>query len=378
MVSSKRRSASCSSGLHTGGQRNFFYHVLAASVQAFGFQANSQIVNTLMPKAERLTELKDEFSVMCHQRKWQVYSFQEEYGITALFGKQVVDDTSSCLNDPTVETKQHISSNHIDMCRFSGLEDPEYLKVAAAMTFILRMIENSTNTISRKPSLAHRQFRDTSPITESGCVSRGPSIVREQLRDTSPLPETRKELVMRVSHSIDATTKQSLIDQLYFTKIDERLTSLTAAQGTTCRWFLTKPEYTSWHDVAQQPDHGGFLWIKGNPGTGKSTLIKLLFEEAKLNAKGNSSQITLSFFFLARGTVEEKSTIGLYRSLLHQLFEKAVELRDSLEWMTADGARVIQRNGWREEALKQTLTHAIQKLGSRPLMIFVDALDECD
>ena len=61
------------------------------------------------------------------------------------------------------------------------------------------------------------------------------------------------------------------------------------------RWFLTKPGYTSWHDVAQQPDHGGFLWIKGNPGTGKSTLMKLLFVEAKLNAKGDSSQITLSF-----------------------------------------------------------------------------------
>jgi hypothetical protein len=330
---------------HRGADlRNFFHYVLAASVQAFGFQANSQVVNTFMPNAERLTELRDEFSVMCHQRKWQVYSFQEEYGITALFGKQVVDDTSSCLNDPTVETKQHISSNHMDMCRFSGLEDPEYLKVAAAMTFILGTIENGTNTISREPSLARREFRDTSSITESGCVSRESSIVREQLRDTSPLPETRKEPVTRVSYSIDATTKQSLIDQLYVTKIDERLTSLTAAQGTTCRWFLTKPEYTSWHDVAQQPDHGGFLWIKGNPGSGKSTLMKFLFEEAKLNTKGDSSQITLSFFFLAQGTVEEKSTTGLYRSLLHQLFEKAVELRDSFEWMTADGARVIQRN----------------------------------
>jgi hypothetical protein len=93
--------------------------------------------------------------------------------------------------------------------------------------------------------------------------------------------------------------------------------------------------------------------------------MKLLFEETKLNARGDSSQITLSFFFLARGTVEEKSATGLYCSLLHQLFEKAVELRDSLEWMTADGARVIQRNGWHEEALKQTLTHAVQKLGSR-------------
>jgi ankyrin repeat protein len=177
---------------------------------------------------------------------------------------------------------------------------------------------------------------------------------------------------------IDATTKQSLIDQLYFDKIDERLTGLTAAQGTTCRWFLTKSEYTSWYGMAQQPDNCGFLWIKGHPGTGKSTLMKLLFESAKLNAMGNSSQLTLSFFFLARGSPEEKSTTGLYCSLLHQLFQKAVDLRDSLDWMTPDGARGIQRNGWHEEALKQTLASAVQKLGSRSLMIFVDALDECN
>lgn len=81
--------------------------------------------------------------------------------------------------------------------------------------------------------------------------------------------------------------------------------------------------------------------------------MKLLFEAAKLNRKGNSLELILSFFFLARGTAEEKSTTGLYRSLLYQLFEKVVDLRDSLDWMTPDGARGIQRNGWHEEALSR-------------------------
>ncbi|TVY13284.1 Vegetative incompatibility protein HET-E-1, partial [Lachnellula arida] len=189
---------------------------------------------------------------------------------------------------------------------------------------------------------------------------------------------TAKRLKTSPNDNTDATTTKSLIEQLYFTRIDEHLTNLKAAQGTTCRWFLAKPEYISWHDVAQQADHGGFLWIKGNPGTGKSTLMKFLFEASKLNAKNDPSQITLSFFFLARGTAEERSTMGLYRSLLHQLFEEAADLKNSLEWMTSDGARSIQRNGWNEEALKQTFTHSIQKLGNRSLTIFVDALDECD
>lgn len=172
--------------------------------------------------------------------------------------------------------------------------------------------------------------------------------------------------------------KGTLVEMLYFEKIDERLTHLTPAQGTTCRWFLTKPEYLAWHNPSQRSDHGGFLWIRGNPGTGKSTLMKFIFETAKLDAKRNPAQITLSFFFLARGAIEEKTTTGLYRSLLHQLFEKAPDLRDSLDWMTIDGARTILRNEWQDEALKQTLTQAIQRLGKRSISIFVDALDECD
>lgn len=177
---------------------------------------------------------------------------------------------------------------------------------------------------------------------------------------------------------MDATIKQSLIEKLYFDKIDERLMNLTAAQGRTCRWFLDIPKYILWNDSSRQPEHGGFLWIKGNPGTGKSTLMKFLFEKAKANARTAASRIILSFFFLARGTIEEKSTTGLYRSLLHQLFEKVPETQNGLAWMTTNGAKVIQRNGWSEKALKQTLTHAVQTLGSRSLMILVDALDECN
>ncbi|KAK3385255.1 hypothetical protein B0H63DRAFT_510121 [Podospora didyma] len=191
-------------------------------------------------------------------------------------------------------------------------------------------------------------------------------------------PEEPAGVVAGMSHNIDLGTRQSLVNQLYFDKIDERLTNLKPAQSQTCSWFFDKPEYASWHDASRQEEHGGFLWIKGNPGTGKSTLMKFLFENAKSNPRGGPEQITLSFFFLARGTIEERSTKGLYRSLLHQLFSKCEDLIDSLEWLTADGAKLVERNGWDEEALKRTFLDAVQRLGSRPLMIFVDALDECN
>ena len=231
---------------HKGADpRNLLHHLLSASAQALGVQVNKTIVDTLMPNSDRLSDLGDEFSVMCHDRKWQIYSFQEEYGIGKLFGTKVVDDLSSCLGDPTVETKLQISSNHIDMCRFSGLQDPEYWKVAAAMTFILGT-ETVANAISHEQPLDHRRPPDVYFINEA--ANHDHSIVNEQLQDASLPLEAQscmEEALVRVCDGIDASLQQSLVEQLYFTKIDERLTSLTAAQGKTCRWFLAKPDYAA-------------------------------------------------------------------------------------------------------------------------------------
>ncbi len=49
---------------------------------------------------------------------------------------QVVEDVSSCLGNSELEITQHIASDHRDMCRFSGLHDQEYAKVAAALEYI--------------------------------------------------------------------------------------------------------------------------------------------------------------------------------------------------------------------------------------------------
>jgi hypothetical protein len=250
----------------------------------------------------------------------------------------------------------------MDMCRFSGLQDTEYTKVAAALTHILGMIESRADTAGREQTLRGSQSPDTRP---------GTSIPDEGIRNSNG------------SLHIIADPIRALIERLYFTEIDERLTNLAAAQRGTCRWVLNMPEYTSWRDPTQQSDHGGFLWIWGHPGTGKSTLMKLLFEEAKgdakLSRKDGACPITLSFFFHARGRLEEKSTAGLYRSLLYHLFEEAADLKTTLsDALTPSGTKNILAKGWNEEALKQAFNHAVRNLGDRPLTIFVDALDECD
>ena len=177
---------------HSGADpRNFLHHILSASAQALGIQVNKRIVEMLMPNSERLKSLTNEFSGMCRKRKWHVFSFQEEYGVLGLFNTKVVDDQSSCLGDPTIETKQHISRNHMDMCRFSGLRDPEYLKVAAAMALILGTIKRGAEAVDADELPARGQMAGNTPRPPAVVPPRSPFGAPRQ----QALPSTKAALI---------------------------------------------------------------------------------------------------------------------------------------------------------------------------------------
>ncbi|KAI9780188.1 MAG: hypothetical protein M1816_003160 [Peltula sp. TS41687] len=294
-------------------------------IKAAGFDVNEHIVSTLLPSSERLRELRDEFIPMAHQEKWIIHSFQEQLGVKLLSGHKVVEDTSSYLSLPTIETTEHIGRNHMDMCRFTGLEDVEYRKVAAA----LRRMITEVSGKSRRGQIA----------------------------------------------SVNAEQKRMLLDSLRFDQIDARQVTIKNAHAKTCKWLLKKAEYLDWLDVTKLGEHHGFFWIKGKPGTGKSTLMKFALANARRTMK---DRIIVSFFFNARGEDLEKSTIGMYRSLLLQLLERVPELQcvlDSLGFTTWSSSGYHQ---YSVESLKELFGEAIQSLGRFSVACFIDALDECD
>src|SRR5579859_8110079 len=121
-----------------------------------------------------------------------------------------------------------------------------------------------------------------------------------------------------VDHSLHPPAKKDLLDFLRFDQIDDRFVNIKPRHSKTCTWLLESTAYLNWLSDAKLPEHHGFFWIKGKPGCGKSTLTKFAFMEIK---KEFQNAIILSFFFNARGSHLEKSTMGLYRSLLVQLLE---------------------------------------------------------
>ncbi|KAI0009816.1 hypothetical protein F4779DRAFT_338141 [Xylariaceae sp. FL0662B] len=310
---------------HAGADpRGFLQRIAESVIKAAGFTVNEQIVQTLLPSAERLRELRDEFGPMVQEQNWKIHSFQEQVGVKILNNHKVVEDTSSYLNVPAVETTEHIQRNHMDMCRFTGLDDVEYKKVASALG---RMTMEVPKTL------------------------RGGS--------NSPLDEDKR---------------QALLASLSFNQMDARQITIKNAHAKTCRWLLKRPDYLDWLNPLKVDQHHGFLWIKGKPGCGKSTLMKFLLAHTRRTMK---QKIVLNFFFNARGDNLEKSTFGMYRSLLFQLIERIPALLSVVDSMDLS-TQAKQCPQWSIELLKALFEQAVVTLGKSSMLCLIDALDECD
>jgi ankyrin repeat protein len=173
--------------------------------------------------------------------------------------------------------------------------------------------------------------------------------------------------------SLDNDQRRILLDSLRFDQIDARQMTIKNAHAKTCKWLLTKPEYVDWLDTTKAGEHG-FLWIKGKPGTGKSTLMKF----ALAHARKLKDRTIISFFFNARGENMEKSTIGAYRSLLLQLLEKHPTLQCVFDSACLSSSSIKPAYEWAIEPLKSLLEQAVQNLRESSIVCFIDALDECE
>jgi hypothetical protein len=144
--------------------------------------------------------------------------------------------------------------------------------------------------------------------------------------------------------------------------------------------------YTSWFNREADSDRviPELLWLKGKPGSGKSTLMKsLMNSNPRLDSPDSNN--CMAFFFDRKGSSKQKSSNGLYRSLLYQLVEadpavctfmlsKYEEKVRDLEPM--EGAST-QRLHWSTAELESILQDLFRMDSMRPTIILIDSVDEC-
>lgn len=185
-----------------------------------------------------------------------------------------------------------------------------------------------------------------------------------------PDPTSRHEALL----ADDETKYKRLVDSLAFERMDARLLNITNALSQTCRWIFKDAKFKTWLEQDYTMDHHGFLWIKGKPGSGKSTMMKVILEMIK---KVRSGDITVFYFFNARApSTLEKSSLGMYRSLVCQLLQKCAKIKPLfIERFDSKDRGSIE--DWTSAEL-QGFLHEISEALERPLNILVDALDEGD
>ncbi|KGQ03569.1 Fibronectin type 3 and ankyrin repeat domains prot ein 1 [Beauveria bassiana D1-5] len=124
------------------------------------------------------------------------------------------------------------------------------------------------------------------------------------------------------------------------------------------------------------------VWVKGIAGAGKSTLLRHALGRIKALHSAGEAPLVLDFFFDRQGDALQKSTLGLFRSLLHQVltwaprtlaaFVDAFRQRSAAEKTPPDDAAKWPE-GDLKAALRSSLAAALQE---RPVWLLVDALDE--
>lgn len=172
---------------------------------------------------------------------------------------------------------------------------------------------------------------------------------------------------------------------LQFGEQKSRYSAIQNAGRGTGDWIIE--EYQDWI-THQNLDDPCCLWLKGKPGSGKSTLMKLMYRCLKdpkmLKRKvGTSDAIVIAFFFNGRGVDLEKSVLGMYRSLLFQIIDNplADHLRTQSDVFTNPFSMpqdLTEDYEWTIRDLQDLFQAIIEALGDVIILCFIDALDEGD
>jgi hypothetical protein len=173
-----------------------------------------------------------------------------------------------------------------------------------------------------------------------------------------------------------------------------RSESIPQAHQQTFEWMfsaqhetpqiISSKSFSAW----LQRENSSLYWTTGKPGSGKSTLMKFLYNHQNLNSLlsdwagrlGGGHNITKAgFYFWNSGSTMQMSRLGLFRTLLHSCLEGNTDLSpvafpERWKQFAAFGGG---QDPWDWLELKRAFEIVISDQ-SRPFFFLIDGLDEFD
>jgi archaellum biogenesis ATPase FlaH len=136
------------------------------------------------------------------------------------------------------------------------------------------------------------------------------------------------------------------------------------------RWVLGNDSFKKWHNDPQSQ----LLWIKGDPGKGKTMLLCGIIDELHKALARTSS---VSYFFCQATDSRINSATAVLRGLLHLLVSEQPALTAHVHKRYDRAGKAVfgDANAW--IALTEIFADMLKDPNLEPTYILVDALDEC-
>ncbi|KAL3584819.1 hypothetical protein FPOAC2_14600 [Fusarium poae] len=134
------------------------------------------------------------------------------------------------------------------------------------------------------------------------------------------------------------------------------------------RWILDNDDFQQWRDNPQSQ----LLWIKGDPGKGKTMLLCGIIDELE-KEPGNR----LSYFFCQATEARLSNATAVLRGLIYLLVVQQPSLISHVRKKHDHAGKQLFEDGNAWEALSKILTAMLNDPGVDGAILIVDALDEC-
>lgn len=303
---------------------------------------NMQILRSLERDSEVLERISKSFGYLLANGRIKVHSFREELPSK---GMMIVGSASSAIGY-LHETQGSLHANHRNMAKFSSTQDTNFQRLVSVMRGWINVY------LQEQKSQTRVQQTNNVPQLPDGAV------FDEELR-----------LCLKSLYSVTAKSRYREIEPAF---------------QKTYEWLFDHK--VGLEDWLEGKDTSNIYWIRGKPGSGKSTIMKFAIihhRMSELLKKYNDGPwIIAGHFFHDRGAMSQKSAVGFLRHLLHQILDQRRELFALIQPIYADllGHYItsdLENNEWTFNELEDALTLIAQKSTTAVnVCLLVDALDE--
>jgi hypothetical protein len=176
------------------------------------------------------------------------------------------------------------------------------------------------------------------------------------------------------------------MSSLNFSETRSRLAEVQKAFGSTYEWiFQSEVSFKEWLSSRAM---SSMFWIKGKPGSGKSTLMKFVLQHPlTIDYLPNfdlDRWVIAGFFFHDRGSGVQKSILGLLCAVLYKILLQETDMMQFVLpiFLQSEASSIVSsgessQTGWTAEELASAFLAILQQKEVKlNLCLFINALDE--